>query len=78
MFVRFAAWIMQIIELIFFIGLMGCAFVVILSWISIVKEGFSRKDQISAARDNNFATAYMQTAGGPATKRSDVAFGEAG
>jgi hypothetical protein len=29
------------VEIMFFTGLVGCAFVVIISWISIFKEGFS-------------------------------------
>jgi hypothetical protein len=28
-------------EVLFFTGLIGCAFVVVISWVSIFKEGFS-------------------------------------
>ena len=31
----------RLIEILFFTGLVGCIFVVIISWISIFKEGFS-------------------------------------
>lgn len=31
----------KVIEVLFFTGLVGCACVVIISWISIFKEGFS-------------------------------------
>ena len=31
----------KIVEVLFFTGLVGCACVVIISWISIFKEGFS-------------------------------------
>lgn len=34
----------RIVEILFFTGLVGCACVVIISWISIFKEGFSSKD----------------------------------
>jgi len=32
---------MRLVEIMFFVGLGGCAFVVVISWISIFKEGFS-------------------------------------
>jgi hypothetical protein len=32
---------MRVVEIMFFTGLIGCAFVVVISWISIFKEGFS-------------------------------------
>jgi hypothetical protein len=34
--------IMKIIEAAFFAGLIGCAIVVIISWVSILKEGFTK------------------------------------
>jgi hypothetical protein len=36
---------MRLIEIMFFTGLAGCALVVVISWISIFKDGFS--DRIS-------------------------------
>jgi len=33
--------VVRIVEVLFFTGLVGCACVVIISWISIFKEGFS-------------------------------------
>jgi hypothetical protein len=32
---------LRVVEIMFFTGLIGCAFVVVISWISIFKEGFS-------------------------------------
>jgi hypothetical protein len=32
---------MRIVEILFFTGLIGCAVVVVVSWVSIFKEGFS-------------------------------------
>jgi len=32
---------MRFIEILFFTGLIGCTLVVVISWISIFKEGFS-------------------------------------
>ena len=40
MFFRIAFAMMRVVEIAFFTGLVGCAFVVVLSWIDIVKEGF--------------------------------------
>jgi hypothetical protein len=42
MFVRIGIWLTRALGIAFFIGLIGCAIVVILSWISIFKDGFSR------------------------------------
>jgi hypothetical protein len=33
---------MKIIEVAFFTGLIGCAIVVLISWVSILKEGFQK------------------------------------
>ena len=41
MLVQLGAWVMPALEFMFFAGLIGCAFVVILSWISILRDGFS-------------------------------------
>ena len=38
----------RIVETIFFTGLIGCVFVVIISWVSIFKEGFSKPKNASA------------------------------
>jgi hypothetical protein len=37
-------WAMYGVEALFFTGLIGCAFVVVFSWISIFKTGFTRED----------------------------------
>lgn len=45
-FVAAARWMVlatYVLECSFFIGLTGCATVVIISWISIFKDGFSNK-----------------------------------
>jgi hypothetical protein len=34
--------IMRVIEVAFFTGLIGCAAVVVISWVSILKEGFTK------------------------------------
>jgi hypothetical protein len=44
MIFRLAVWCMYLLEGIFFTGLIGCVFVVLISWISIFKEGFSDKN----------------------------------
>jgi hypothetical protein len=41
MLIQLGTWTMRILEFMFFAGLIGCAFVVVLSWISILKDGFS-------------------------------------
>lgn len=38
--------LIRIIEVMFFTGLAGCAVVVLVSWVSIFKSGFSNKDEI--------------------------------
>lgn len=40
MIYQFALWMMRLLEGMFFIGLGGCALVVIVSWVSIFAEGF--------------------------------------
>jgi|KBSMisStaDraftv2_1062788.scaffolds.fasta_scaffold18744_3 hypothetical protein len=41
----------KIVEVMFFVGIVGCVLVVAISWISIFKEGFSNTDdQASGAR----------------------------
>jgi len=41
---RWMVWATYVLDCSFFIGLTGCAAVVIISWISIFKEGFSDDD----------------------------------
>jgi hypothetical protein len=41
---QFAFWATHVLDVAFFAGLAGCASVVVLSWISILKEGFSDDD----------------------------------
>lgn len=41
MFFQLCIWLMRALEVAFFTGLIGCALVVIFSWISILKDGFS-------------------------------------
>jgi hypothetical protein len=38
---------MRIVEILFFTGLIGCAVVVVVSWVSIFKEGFSDRGNAS-------------------------------
>jgi hypothetical protein len=38
----------RIVEALFFTGLIGCVFVVIISWVSIFKEGFSKPKNAGA------------------------------
>ena len=35
----------KIVEVLFFVGIVGCLLVVAISWISIFKEGFSKTDE---------------------------------
>lgn len=37
----------RVIEVLFFTGLTGCASVVLVSWVSIFKSGFSSEDDVS-------------------------------
>jgi hypothetical protein len=37
-------WLFRALEAMFFTGLFGCSLVVVISWISIFKEGFSEDD----------------------------------
>jgi hypothetical protein len=36
---------MYVIETMFFLGLIGCAFAVVLSWIDILRDGFNNNDE---------------------------------
>ena len=42
---KFMMWATYVIQAVFFAGLIGCASVVLLSWISILKSGFSDRDE---------------------------------
>ena len=44
MFERAVVIGLRVLEGLFFVGLIGCAVVVCISWISIFKTGFSKKD----------------------------------
>jgi hypothetical protein len=46
----FVLWCMRVVEVLFFIGLAGCAIVVVISWISIFSSGFSKDDPPSNLR----------------------------
>lgn len=39
----------KIVEVLFFVGLVGCVLVVTISWVSIFKEGFSNRDEHNAS-----------------------------
>ena len=39
----------KIVEVLFFVGIVGCLLVVTISWISIFKEGFSKTDEHNQA-----------------------------
>lgn len=41
----------HLVEVLFFTGLVGCSAVVVLSWISILKSGFSDKDDVKTEDD---------------------------
>lgn len=40
--------IMKVVQTMFFVGLIGCAAVVMFSWVSIVRDGFSKKGDLDA------------------------------
>jgi hypothetical protein len=46
-------WLMGAVEVMFFTGLIGCSLVVIISWVSIFKDGFSNKDTPQSFLDEN-------------------------
>ena len=39
---KFAVWSMRVLDVSFFVGLAGCVLVVIVSWVSIVRSGFTK------------------------------------
>jgi hypothetical protein len=42
MMLTISIWMMRALEVMFFVGLTGCALVVVISWVSIFGEGFRR------------------------------------
>ncbi len=38
----FTVWVMKFLEGAFFAGLLGCVFVVAISWVSVSRSGFGR------------------------------------
>jgi hypothetical protein len=48
MLYRLMVWLFGVLEVMFFTGLVGCSLVVVISWVSIFKEGFSDKDDHSS------------------------------
>jgi hypothetical protein len=44
MVMKLMHWGIELLEVIFFTGLIGCAVVVVISWVSIFKSGFSDKN----------------------------------
>jgi hypothetical protein len=40
-------WLFRTLEVMFFTGLAGCTLVVVISWISIFRSGFSHDDEHS-------------------------------
>ena len=42
---RLMHWAMYGVEILFFVGLAGCVLVVVISWISIFKTGFSKSNK---------------------------------
>jgi len=38
-------WLFKSLEGLFFVGLVGCSLVVIISWVSIFRSGFSKEDE---------------------------------
>jgi len=41
-------WLFRVLEVMFFTGLFGCSLVVVISWISIFKDGFSDEEDHSS------------------------------
>jgi len=42
MIFTFSVWVLRVLEVMFFVGLMGCALAVIFSWVSIFGAVFKR------------------------------------
>jgi hypothetical protein len=45
MTLKLMLWFKDLLEVMFFTGLVGCSLTVILSWISILKSAFSNDDE---------------------------------
>jgi len=45
MTLKLMTWAMHVLDVMFFTGLVGCVAVVIISWFSILKEGFTGSDR---------------------------------
>jgi hypothetical protein len=39
-----SVWAIKLVEAIFFAGLLGCVLVVAISWVSVSRSGFGRKE----------------------------------
>jgi hypothetical protein len=48
MLFQLIVWSFRVLEVMFFTGLIGCSLVVVISWVSIFKDGFSDKDERSS------------------------------
>ncbi len=48
MFHSFLVLATKIVEVLFFVGIVGCVLVVTISWVSIFKEGFKNSDDHAA------------------------------
>jgi len=40
----------KVVEVLFFVGILGCVLVVTISWVSIFREGFKNSDDASGIR----------------------------
>jgi hypothetical protein len=49
-------WSMYVVEVLFFTGLIGCTAVVVISWISIFKSGFSNDHLTETERNVSVRT----------------------
>jgi hypothetical protein len=41
---KLLTWVMYALEILFFTGVVGCAVVVVVSWVSIFGDGFTGRD----------------------------------
>ncbi len=41
---KFLGWVMYFLEITFFVGIVGCAGVVLVSWVQIFGDGFRGRD----------------------------------
>jgi hypothetical protein len=47
---KLVLWCMRAVEIMFFTGLIGCAVVVLISWVSIFRSGFSKENNPSDSK----------------------------